>query len=53
MVPNLDKKAGGLQEVAALASANADAAGAKYGHKEKQGSAPWTFAARLTGTKAN
>lgn len=50
VVPYLDKKAGGFQEVAALASGNPEAAGAKYGHKEKQGSAPWTFAARLTGT---
>ncbi len=50
VVPYLDKKAGGFQEVAALASGNPEAAGAKYGHKEKQGSAPWTFATRLTGT---
>ncbi|PDT45126.1 DUF2291 family protein [Sinorhizobium fredii] len=50
VVPYLDKKAGPFTEVAALAARNLEAAGAKYGHKEKQGSAPWTFAARLSGT---
>lgn len=49
VLPYLDKKAGPFQEVAALAASNLEAAGAKYGHKEKQGSAPWTFAARLSG----
>ncbi|PLT98168.1 hypothetical protein BMJ34_16355 [Sinorhizobium medicae] len=46
----LDRKAGPFTEVAALAGSDPQAAGAKYGHKEKQGSAPWTFAARLSGT---
>ncbi|OAP36769.1 hypothetical protein AU381_20055 [Sinorhizobium glycinis] len=50
VVPYLDKRAGPLSEVASLAASNLEAAGAKYGHKEKQGSAPWTFAARLSGT---
>ena len=50
VVPYLDKKAGPFSEVAALAASNPEAAGAKYGHKEKQGSAPWTFAVRLSGT---
>ncbi|ACP23651.1 conserved hypothetical protein (plasmid) [Sinorhizobium fredii NGR234] len=50
VVPYLDKKAGPFSEVASLAASNPEAAGAKYGHKEKQGSAPWTFAARLSGT---
>ena len=27
-----------------------EAAGARFGHKEKQGSAPWTFAAKIDGT---
>ncbi|PDT51443.1 MULTISPECIES: DUF2291 family protein [Sinorhizobium] len=50
VVPYLDRKAGPFSEVASLAASDADAAGAKYGHKEKQGSSPWTFAARLSGT---
>ncbi|TCN29530.1 DUF2291 family protein [Sinorhizobium americanum] len=50
VVPYFDRKAGPFSEVAALAASNLEAAGAKYGHKEKQGNAPWTFAARLSGT---
>ncbi|YCI04892.1 DUF2291 family protein [Ensifer sp. D2-11] len=50
VLPYLDRKAGPFAEVAALAESDPQAAGAKYGHKEKQGSAPWTFAARLSGT---
>ncbi|WEX74952.1 DUF2291 family protein [Sinorhizobium numidicum] len=50
VIPYLDRKAGPFSEVAALAANNPETAGAKYGHKEKQGSAPWTFAARLSGT---
>ncbi|MEO9336098.1 DUF2291 family protein [Mesorhizobium sp. SB112] len=50
VVPYLDQKAGDFKEVASLASSDLEAAGAKFGHKEKQGSAPWTFAARLEGT---
>jgi predicted lipoprotein len=50
VLPYLDRKAGPFVEVTALAESDPQAAGAKYGHKEKQGSAPWTFAARLSGT---
>lgn len=50
VVPYLDGKAGDFKEVASLASSDLEAAGAKFGHKEKQGSAPWTFAAKLEGT---
>jgi predicted lipoprotein len=50
VLPYLDKKAGPLPEVASLAASDPDAAGTKYGHKEKQGSAPWTFATRVSGT---
>jgi predicted lipoprotein len=50
VVPYLERKAGPFSEVDSLAASNLEAAGAKYGHKEKQGSAPWTFAARLSGT---
>ncbi len=50
VIPYLDQRAGPIQEVAALAGSDVDAAGAKYGHKEEQGSAPWTFAAKVSGT---
>jgi predicted lipoprotein len=50
VLPYLDERAGPFQDVAALAASNLDAAAAKYGHKEKQGSAPWTFAAKVDGT---
>ena len=49
VLPYLDERAGPFQDVAALAASNLDAAAAKYGHKEKQGSAPWTFAAKVDG----
>jgi predicted lipoprotein len=50
VLPYLDKRAGAFKDVAALVASDVEAAGAKYGHKEKQGSAPWTFAARVDGT---
>jgi predicted lipoprotein len=50
VLPYLDGKAVPFSEVASLAASDPDAAGSKYGHKEKQGSSPWTFAARLSGT---
>jgi predicted lipoprotein len=43
VLPYLDRKAGPFAEVAALAESDPQAAGAKYGHKEKQGSAPLDF----------
>lgn len=49
VVPYIAERAGTLQEVSALAASNLDAAAEKYGHKEKQGNAPWTFAARIDG----
>jgi len=49
VIPFLEKRAGKLEDVATLAASNPDAAGAKYGHKEKQGNAPWAFAARVDG----
>ncbi|MEJ5902289.1 DUF2291 family protein [Ochrobactrum teleogrylli] len=39
-----------LDEVMTAANTDADAAGNKFGHREKQGNAPWTFATRLEGT---
>lgn len=49
VVPYLEERAGPFQEVSALAASDLDAAAAKYGHKEKQGNAPWTFAAKIDG----
>ncbi len=49
VVPYLEERAGPFQEVSALAANDLDAAAAKYGHKEKQGNAPWTFAAKIDG----
>ena len=49
VLPYLNERAGAFQDVSALAASNLDEAAAKYGHKEKQGNAPWTFAARVEG----
>ncbi|MGN7774206.1 DUF2291 family protein [Phyllobacterium sp. 22552] len=45
----LEKRAGTFQEVSALSATDLNAAAAAYGHKEKEGSAPWTFAAKVSG----
>ena len=50
VTPFLEKRAGSFQEVNALTKSDLDAVAAKYGHKEKEGSAPWTFAAKVSGT---
>ena len=50
VIPFLEMRAGPFQDVSALAKSDLDAAAAKYGHKEKEGSAPWTFAAKVSGT---
>lgn len=50
VLPYLDQRAGAFKDVAALVASDVEAAGARYGHKEKQGSAPWTFAAKIDGT---
>jgi predicted lipoprotein len=49
VLPYLNERAGAFQDVSALAGSNLDEAAAKYGHKEKQGNAPWTFAAKVDG----
>ncbi|MGH6808126.1 MAG: DUF2291 family protein [Ensifer adhaerens] len=49
VVPYLDGRAGAFQEVSALTATDLSAAAEKYGHKEKQGNAPWTFAAKIDG----
>ena len=50
VLPYLDERAGSLKDVMSLASSDLNAAAAKYGHKEKQGNAPYTFAAKVEGT---
>lgn len=50
VVPYLDKKAGNFPDVMAEIAKNPDAAGAKYGHREKVGNAPWAYAAKVEGT---
>ncbi|WP_275785152.1 DUF2291 family protein [Pararhizobium gei] len=50
VVPFLDKRAGAFQDVSSLSASDLDAAAAKYGHKEKDSTAPWTFAAKISGT---
>ncbi len=50
VIPFLEKRAGPFQEVSSLAASDLDAAAVKYGHKEKDGTAPWTFAAKVSGT---
>lgn len=49
VVPYLTAKAGPYAEVAALIASDPDAAAAKYGNKEKEGNAPWTYAAKISG----
>jgi predicted lipoprotein len=49
VVPYLQAKAGNLPDVLALARANPDEAGHKYGNRAKEGNEPWTFAARIEG----
>lgn len=49
VIPFLENRAGPFQEVNALSKSDLNAAAAKYGHKEKEGSAPWTFAAKVSG----
>lgn len=50
VIPFLQQRAGTFQDVSALAASDPAAAGAKYGHKEEQGNAPWTFATKVSGT---
>lgn len=49
LLPYVDTKSGNLSDVLAALAASPDQAGAKYGFKEKGGSSPWTFLARIEG----
>jgi len=48
-IPYLQKRAGDLKDVVALAASSPDQAGEKYGNPRKQASAPWTYAVKLSG----
>jgi predicted lipoprotein len=50
VLPYLDRKAGNFPDVITQIAANPDAAGQKYGHKEKEGNAPWAYVAKVDGT---
>ena len=50
VLPFLDQRAGAFKDVVDLSASDVDAAGAKDGHKEKEGNAPWTFVAKVDGT---
>lgn len=49
VVPFFEKRSGDFPAVMALVKTNPDDAGKAFGHKEKQGTAPWTYAAHVTG----
>lgn len=49
VIPYLDTRAGAFNDVLALSVSDVEAAGAKYGHREKQGNPPWTLAAKVDG----
>ena len=49
VLPYAKAKAGNFADVTAAIAANADAAGAKYGFREKGGSAPWTLLSTISG----
>jgi predicted lipoprotein len=48
-VPSIEKRAGDFSRVLSAIAANADDAGAKFGHREKEGNAPWTYAVKFEG----
>jgi predicted lipoprotein len=50
VIPYLEKRAGAFPDVIAEVAKNPDAAGAKYGHREKVGNAPWAYVAKVDGT---
>lgn len=52
ILPLLRSKAGPYAEVAAAIAKDPDQAGARYGYREKQAGAVWTYAARFEGSIA-
>lgn len=49
LLPYVNSKAGNFADVMAAIASNPDAAGAKFGFKEKGGSSPWTLLAKIDG----
>ena len=49
VIPYLTAKAGAFAEVRDLARRSPDEAGAKFGYRAKEGSAPWTVVAKIEG----
>jgi predicted lipoprotein len=49
VIPYLVAKAGALPDVVALARANPDEAGRKYGYRAPEGSEPWTYIVKIDG----
>jgi predicted lipoprotein len=47
--PFIEKRAGEFSQVLSAVKANPDDAGAKFGHREKEGNAPWTYLVKLEG----
>jgi predicted lipoprotein len=50
VIPYLEKRAGAFADVSAMIASNPDAAGQKFGHKAKEGNAPWAYVATVDGT---
>ncbi|PZM15101.1 DUF2291 family protein [Rhizobium tubonense] len=48
-VPSIEKRAGDFKQVLSLIAADPDDAGAKFGHREKEGNAPWTYVVKFNG----
>jgi predicted lipoprotein len=48
-VPSIEKRAGDFKTLMAAIAANPDDAGAKFGHREKEGDAPWTYVVKFEG----
>lgn len=50
VLPMVRQKAGDYDEVADLVAKDPDAAGERFGYREKQAGSPWSYAARIDGT---
>lgn len=48
-LPSIEKRAGDFKQVMTLAAANPDDAGAKFGHRDKEGDSPWTYIVKFEG----
>jgi predicted lipoprotein len=48
-IPSIEKRAGDFNQVQSLIAASPNDAGAKFGHREKEGNAPWTYVVKFEG----